>query len=169
MLAELQALQLMPSAAQPQPRSMTYDDTAKLTYTCNAIKVNHCPSRRSCLSAVDQCDVAGTAESHHILPSWRKARSTMRPELLCMVLAQEESSLNVAQEAMRMLPVLADGTNRTTTSDVKLGPHLIPKGTMVWVPLKGLFNSPHNWANPEQYTPVCSHPLLMPRPLTRTP
>ena len=63
-----------------------------------------------------------------------------------------------------MLPVLADGTNRTTTSDVKLGPHLIPKGTMVWIPLKGLFNSPHNWADPKQYSPVCSHPILMPLP-----
>ena len=61
-----------------------------------------------------------------------------------------------------MLPVLADGTNRTTTSDIKLGPHLIPKGTMVWVPLMGLFNSPHNWVDPGQYSLVCAHPLLMP-------
>ena len=38
-VAELQALQLMPSAEQPQPHSMTYDDIAKLTYTSNAIKV----------------------------------------------------------------------------------------------------------------------------------
>ena len=53
-----------------------------------------------------------------------------------------------------MLPVLADGTNRTTTKDTKLGPHLIPKGTMVWVPLKGLFNSPRNWVNADQYLPV---------------
>ena len=44
-LAELQALQLMPSAAQPQPRLMTYDDLAKLTYTCNAIKVSPYRSR----------------------------------------------------------------------------------------------------------------------------
>ena len=61
-----------------------------------------------------------------------------------------------------MLPVLADGTNRTTASDVRLGPHLIPKGTMVWVPLKGLFNSPHNWADPEQYNPVRAYPVGMP-------
>ncbi len=61
-----------------------------------------------------------------------------------------------------MLPVLADGTNRATTCDVRLGPHLIPKGTMVWVPLKGLFNSPRNWADPEHYTPACSHPHLIP-------
>ena len=37
-VAELQTLQLMPSAEQPQPRSMTYDDIAKITYTSNAIK-----------------------------------------------------------------------------------------------------------------------------------
>ena len=39
-LTELQALQLMPSAEQPQPRIMTYDDIAKLTYTSNAIKAS---------------------------------------------------------------------------------------------------------------------------------
>ena len=55
---------------------------------------------------------------------------------------------------MRMLPVLADGTNRTTTADTRLGPHMIPKGTMVWVPLMGLFNSPRNWADPDKYRPV---------------
>jgi hypothetical protein len=59
-----------------------------------------------------------------------------------------------------MLPVLADGTNRTTTSDTRLGPYLIPRGTMVWVPLKGLFNSPHNWPDPDTYKPVRSYTLL---------
>lgn len=68
--------------------------------------------------------------------------------------------MHVAQEAMRMLPVLADGTNRTTTSDSRLGPYLIPRGTMVWVPLKGLFNSPHNWPDPDTYKPVRSSTLL---------
>ncbi len=58
------------------------------------------------------------------------------------------------QEAMRMLPVLADGTNRTTTADTRLGPYTIPKGTRVWVPLMGLFNSPRNWADPDKYMPV---------------
>ena len=53
-----------------------------------------------------------------------------------------------------MLPVLADGTNRTTTADTRLGPYTIPKGTMVWVPLMGLFNSPRNWADPDKYMPV---------------
>jgi hypothetical protein len=38
-VSELQELQLVPSAKQLQPRSMTYDDIAKLTYTSNAIKV----------------------------------------------------------------------------------------------------------------------------------
>ena len=58
------------------------------------------------------------------------------------------------QECMRMLPVLADGTNRTTTRDTRLGPHLIPKGTMVWVPLKATFCSPHNWDRPDEFLPV---------------
>ena len=53
-----------------------------------------------------------------------------------------------------MLPVLADGTNRTTTKDTWLGPHLIPRGTMVWVPLRGTFCSPHNWDRPDEFLPV---------------
>ncbi|KAK9905036.1 hypothetical protein WJX75_008344 [Coccomyxa subellipsoidea] len=61
---------------------------------------------------------------------------------------------NAIKESMRMLPVLADGTNRTTVRDTRLGPHLIPKGTMVWVPLKATFNSPHLWDRPDQYIPV---------------
>ena len=39
-LAELQALQLMPSAERSQPRDMEYDDMARLTYTSNAIKAS---------------------------------------------------------------------------------------------------------------------------------
>ncbi|BDA49870.1 Cytochrome P450 3A28 [Coccomyxa sp. Obi] len=60
---------------------------------------------------------------------------------------------NAIKESMRMLPVLADGTNRTTLRDTWLGPHLIPRGTMVWVPLKATFNSPHLWHGPDQYIP----------------
>ena len=41
-LAELQALQLMPSTEQLQPRAMEYDDVARLTYTSNAIKASRC-------------------------------------------------------------------------------------------------------------------------------
>ena len=38
-LAELASLGLMPTPEQPSPRTMEYDDIAKLTYTTNAIKV----------------------------------------------------------------------------------------------------------------------------------
>ena len=58
------------------------------------------------------------------------------------------------QESMRLLPVLADGTNRTTTKDTRIGQHLIPKGTMVWIPLKATFNSPHLWDSPDKFLPV---------------
>ena len=37
------------------------------------------------------------------------------------------------QEAMRLMPVLTDGTNRTAGRDMRIGPHRIPAGTMVWV------------------------------------
>lgn len=64
------------------------------------------------------------------------------------------------QESMRMLPVLADGTNRTTVRDTWLGRHLIPRGTMVWVPLKATFNSPHLWDRPDQFIPVTALPEM---------
>lgn len=38
-LEELRGLQLLATAEQPQPRSMTYDDIAQLPYTTHAIKV----------------------------------------------------------------------------------------------------------------------------------
>ena len=37
-IAELQALGLMPTAGQPQPRILEYDDIARLVFTGNAIK-----------------------------------------------------------------------------------------------------------------------------------
>ena len=62
--------------------------------------------------------------------------------------------LTSLQEAMRMLPVLADGTNRTTHKDVIVGGYRIPKNTMIWIPFAALFNSPANWEEPERYWPV---------------
>ena len=58
------------------------------------------------------------------------------------------------QEAMRMLPVLGDGTNRTTQRDMVIGNYNIPKGTMVWIPFNAVFNSSHNWREPDRYWPV---------------
>ena len=39
-LAELRQIELLASPLQPDPRSMSYDDIAQLTYTQHAIKVN---------------------------------------------------------------------------------------------------------------------------------
>ena len=47
-LAELQALQLMPSAERLQPRAMEYDDMARLTYTTNAVKASLYPTLLHC-------------------------------------------------------------------------------------------------------------------------
>lgn len=60
----------------------------------------------------------------------------------------------LVQEAMRMYPVTCDGTNRIATRDVRLGGHFIPKGTMVWLPFSAMFNSPHNFEQPDRYMPV---------------
>ena len=88
-LAELQALQLMPSAAQPQPRSMNYDDIAKLTYTGNAIKVKLCHPCSPCPPAVHQRRVAGSAElpNSASCPFEQMQGAPGNEELLCMVLA----------------------------------------------------------------------------------
>lgn len=58
------------------------------------------------------------------------------------------------QEAMRMYPVTADGTNRIATKDLRLGRFMVPKGTMVWIPFSAMFNSPHNFPQPDSYIPV---------------
>ena len=55
-----------------------------------------------------------------------------------------------------MLPVLGDGTNRTTQQDIRIGNYEIPKDTMVWIPFNAVFNSPRNWQQPERYWPVQS-------------
>ena len=66
-LAELQALQLMPSAERPQPRAMEYDDMARLTYTSNAIKAMLSPSLHS------------TAMSDHLSPQTRHQTKSSPP------------------------------------------------------------------------------------------
>ena len=58
------------------------------------------------------------------------------------------------QEAMRLMPVLTDGTNRTAGRDMRVGPHHIPAGTMVWVPFGAVFASPRCWERADEYLPV---------------
>ncbi|KAK9846641.1 hypothetical protein WJX81_008242 [Elliptochloris bilobata] len=57
------------------------------------------------------------------------------------------------KEAMRLMPVLTDGTNRTTLRATQLGVHSIPAGTMVWVPFGATFASPQSWERPGEYLP----------------
>ena len=52
------------------------------------------------------------------------------------------------------MPVLTDGTNRTARRSMRLGPHRIPAGTMVWVPFGATFASPHCWERADEYLPV---------------
>lgn len=66
-----------------------------------------------------------------------------------------------------MYPVTCDGTNRIATKDVMLGKHFVPRGTTVWLPFAAMFNSPHNFPQPDQYMPVmrqssCSRSPLLP-------
>ena len=55
---------------------------------------------------------------------------------------------------MRLMPVLTDGTNRTTRTPLQLGPHAIPASTMVWVPFGATFGSARSWERPDEYLPA---------------
>jgi len=52
------------------------------------------------------------------------------------------------------MPVLTDGTNRTTRTPLQLGPHAIPAGTMVWVPFGATFGSARSWERADEYLPA---------------
>ncbi len=52
------------------------------------------------------------------------------------------------------MPVLTDGTNRTTRAALQLGPHAIPAGTMVWVPFGATFASARAWERADEYLPA---------------
>ena len=168
---------------------MEYDDMARLTYTSNAIKARLTPTLHSTAISAHlspqtrhQTTTDQSFEAiHSMLQQVLAVDSLLRLEdcvcyHVCKVKVASaahthqrdwpssvtcEMSHGMLQEAMRMLPVLADGTNRTTTADIRLGSYTIPKGTMVWVPLMGLFNSPRNWADPDKYMPV-EYPLTAP-------
>lgn len=74
---------------------------------------------------------------------------------------QHSSALNLShllwlpdQEAMRVRPVASTGTTRYTKRDMRLGGHLVPKGTLLDVPFDAVHHFPGNWADPDAFTPV---------------
>jgi cytochrome P450 len=56
---------------------------------------------------------------------------------------------------MRLLPVISNGTMRTSKKDFVLGgKYLIPAGASIMVPYYSVFRDPKTWENPEVFDPV---------------
>eukprot|EP00884_Botryococcus_braunii_P019666 jgi/Botrbrau1/6383/Bobra.49_1s0001.1 len=70
--------------------------------------------------------------------------------------------LNMAiKEAMRLLPVVSDGTLRMSKQDVVLGgKYTIPAGTTIMVPFYSIFRDPNVWKDPDLYIPVSFLPKM---------
>ncbi|GBF93726.1 cytochrome P450 [Raphidocelis subcapitata] len=58
----------------------------------------------------------------------------------------------VAKEAMRMLPVVSL-MGRVAERQVKVGPYVIPAGTVVGTPLFAIHNAKRNWDAPHEFRP----------------
>jgi len=56
------------------------------------------------------------------------------------------------KEAMRMQPVVSV-MGRVAERPTRVGPYMVPAGTIVATPLFAIHNTVHNWEAPEQYRP----------------
>jgi cytochrome P450 len=56
------------------------------------------------------------------------------------------------KEAMRMLPVVSV-MGRVAGRDMRVGPYMVPAGTVVGTPLFAIQNTIHNWERPEEFMP----------------
>ncbi len=147
---------------------MAYDDLAKLTYTCNAIKVSPCTT--SCMrftsnSARALNNAWQVLHTHriHVQHAYmrKRARGTQAPGILLMCGLMHVVGIDPVssplQEAMRMLPVLADGTNRATTSRCQAGPTPDSQGHHGLGPPQGPLQQPPQLGGPwAVYSPACS-------------
>eukprot|EP00741_Cyanophora_paradoxa_P011119 tig00020553_g10740.t1 len=59
----------------------------------------------------------------------------------------------VIREAMRLYPPTFNATMRLLTEDDDLGPHRLPRGTLVSIPLVALHRDPELWPDPERFDP----------------
>ena len=58
----------------------------------------------------------------------------------------------VVSEAMRLYPV-TNRVNRVSKKDAEINGMLIPKGTVVVIPVFALHRDPKYWPEPEQFRP----------------
>ncbi|PRW50749.1 cytochrome P450 [Chlorella sorokiniana] len=59
----------------------------------------------------------------------------------------------VVKESMRMLPVGANGSALEAKRDMQLGPYAIPAGTLLWLCMFVVHNSPRYWQDPGSFRP----------------
>ena len=65
---------------------------------------------------------------------------------------------NVTKESLRLHPP-AHITARTPISDEIVGGYLIPKGTLIVLPINPLQNVPQHWSNPDEFQPERFHEI----------
>ena len=53
-----------------------------------------------------------------------------------------------------MMAVGGTGVSRLVTEQMQLGPHTIPKGTILWAPIQAIHSSPDLWDKPDSFMPV---------------
>ena len=59
---------------------------------------------------------------------------------------------NVAKESLRFQPPV-NFTGRVSISDEIVGGHVIPKGTVVMLPINALQHFTQHWSNPDEFEP----------------
>ena len=53
-----------------------------------------------------------------------------------------------------MMAVVGTGIGRVVNEELQLGPHTIPKGTILWAPIQAIHSSPALWDQPDAFMPV---------------
>ena len=53
-----------------------------------------------------------------------------------------------------MMAVVGTGVGRVVNEQMQLGPHTIPKGTILWAPIQAIQSSPALWDKPDSFMPV---------------
>ena len=61
---------------------------------------------------------------------------------------------------MRVRPVASSGTTPRTKRRLRLGPYVIPAGTLLLMPFDAVHHFRGNWEQPDDFIPVRPCPLL---------
>ena len=73
------------------------------------------------------------------------------------------------QEALRKYSVVPT-VSRTVIDDTEVGPHVVPKGTSLFISIQGVHLDPKIWPNPMRFDPMrFCEPSPIPKPYTFMP